>query len=120
MSGFRDLKLYQKAFQNAMLIFQISKTFPKEEKFGLTSQIRNSSRSVCSCTSEAYRKRRYIKNWTSKLTDADMENSETIVWLDFALACEYISKAQFDDLNSRYEETGRLINYYIEHPEKFI
>ncbi len=120
MSGFRDLILYQKAFQNAMLIFKISKTFPKEEKFGLTSQIRDSSRSVCACTSEAYRKRKYIKNWISKLTDADMENSETIVWLDFAVACDYISKTQFDDLNERYEETGRLINYYIENPQKFI
>jgi len=53
------------------------------------------------------------------MTDVDMENSETIVWLDFAIACEYISKSVYDDLHARYEETGRLIHYYIENPDKF-
>ena len=120
MGSFRDLILYQKAFENAMMIYNFSKTFPKEEKFSLTSQIRDSSRSVCSCTSEAYRKRKYVKNWISKLSDADMENSETIVWLDFAFACEYISKDLYDDMTKRYEETGKLINYYSENPSKFI
>jgi len=120
MGSFRTLLLYKKAFENAMLVFEISKTFPKEERYALTSQIRNASRSVCSNTAEGYRKRIYINHFISKLSDADMENSETLGWLDFALACQYISQAQFDDLNARYEETGRLINYYIKHPEKFI
>lgn len=120
MGNFCTLKLYKKAFENAMLIYEMSKSFPKEEKYGLTSQSRDSSRSVCSCTSEAYRKRKYVKNWVSKLTEADGENSETIVWLDFALACQYISKEKFNDMVSRFEETGKLINYYIDHPEKFV
>lgn len=119
MSGFRTLKLYRKAFENAGLIFELTKTFPKEKRYGLSSQIRNSSRSVCAITVEAYRKRRYPNHYISKMTDVDMENSETIVWLDFAIACEYISKSVYDDLHARYEETGRLIHYYIENPDKF-
>ena len=119
MGSFRTLKLYQKAFKKAMMIFEISKSFPKKERYGLTSQIRRSSRSVCSCTGEGYRKRKYVNHFISKLTDADMENSETMVWLDFASACIYIDKPTFNDLNGRCEEVGRLIQYYIEHPEKF-
>ena len=89
--GFRDLMAYKKAFSLAMEIYQISKKFPKEEQFSLTNQIRKSSRSVCSNIAEAYRKRTYEAHFISKITDADMENSETIVWLDFALECGYIS-----------------------------
>ena len=89
--GFRDLMAYKKAFSLAMEFYQISKKFPKEEQFSLTNQIRKSSRSVCSNIAEAYRKRTYEAHFISKITDADMENSETIVWLDFALECGYIS-----------------------------
>ena len=77
MSTFRDLKVYQKAFKLAMDIFEMTKTFPAEEKYGLTNQIRKSSRSVCSSIAEAYRKRKYPAHFVSKTTDADMENSET-------------------------------------------
>ena len=79
MSTFRDLKVYQKAFKLAMDIFRLTKSFPDEEKYGLTSQIRRSSRSVCSSIGEAYRKRKYPAHFVSKITDADMENSETQV-----------------------------------------
>ena len=75
-----------------MLIFEISKTFPKEETYSLTDQIRRSSRSVSANISESYRKRRYQKHFISKLTDADAENSETSTWLDFAYSCKYINK----------------------------
>ena len=90
MSDFRDLTFYRKAFENAMRIFELTQCFPVEEKNGLASQIRNSSRSVCANMAEGYRKRQYDKHFISKLSDADMENSEVIVWLDFALACNYI------------------------------
>jgi four helix bundle protein len=88
MSTFRDLKVYQKAFKLAMVIYELTKLYPDEEKFGLTIQIRKSSRSVCSSIGEGYRKRKYPAHFVSKLTDADMENLETQVWLDFSLSCK--------------------------------
>jgi four helix bundle protein len=90
--NFRKLAAYKKAFALAMEIFQITKTFPKEEKYSLTDQIRRSSRSVCSCIGEAYRKRDYERYFVNKTTDADGENTETRVWLDFARACSYINQ----------------------------
>lgn len=86
--SFRDLTVFKKAFELAMDIFELTKKFPADEKFSLTSQIRRSSRSVCSNVSEAYRKRIYRGHFISKISDADMENSETQVWLDFSLKCE--------------------------------
>ena len=77
--SFKDLTVYKKSFQLAMEIFELSKNFPSEEKFGLTSQIRNSSRSVCSSIAEVYRKREYQACFVSKVSDGDMENSETQV-----------------------------------------
>ncbi len=117
--SFKTLEGYKKGFSLAMDIFQISKNFPKEETYSLTDQIRRSSRSVCANISEAYRKRRYIKNWISKLTDSDGENSESQVWLDFAKACNYITEDVHNQLTERSEEVGRLINYMINNPGKF-
>ena len=76
-NGFKDLKVYQMSYKLAMEIFRLSKSFPKEEIYSLTDQIRRSSRSVCGNIAEAYRKRRYPKHFTSKITDADGEASET-------------------------------------------
>jgi four helix bundle protein len=84
--GFRKLKAYQIAFELAMEIFEISKSFPKEETYSLTDQIRRSSRSICTNIAEAYRKRRYPKHFISKLSDSDTENAETLCWLEFSLA----------------------------------
>ncbi|MBI2967335.1 MAG: four helix bundle protein [Bacteroidetes bacterium] len=118
--SFRDLTVYKKSFELAMDIFHESKNFPEEEKYGLTTQIRKSSRSVCSCIGEGYRKRIYKKHFVSKITDSDMENSETQVWLDFALGCEYITKEKYDNFNNRSEEIGRMLNHMIENPEKYL
>lgn len=117
--SFRDLTVYKKAFALAMEIFEISKRFPSEEKFSLTDQIRRSSRSVCSCVAEAYRKRNYPAYFISKSSDADMENSETRVWLDFALACKYVSEETRNDLEAKSIEVGKLLNHMIENPEKY-
>jgi four helix bundle protein len=87
MSTVKDLIVYQKGFKNSMNIFHVTKKYPTDEKFGLTSQIRRSSRSVCSNLAEAYRKRRYPTHFIAKISDADMENCETQTWLDFSLAC---------------------------------
>jgi four helix bundle protein len=116
---FRDLTAYKKAFALAMEIFALSKKFPSEEKYSLTDQVRRSSRSVCSSIGEAYRKRQYPAHFVSKASDADMENTETRVWLDFALACSYIDKKIWDVLEAKSEEVGKLLNHMIEKPGKY-
>jgi four helix bundle protein len=103
-----------------MEIFEVSKGFPKEEKYALTDQVRRSSRSVCANIGEAYRKRRYPAHFISKLTDSDAENSETQVWIDFAIACKYIDENTSISFIQRSEEVGRLINHMIANPEKYL
>jgi four helix bundle protein len=117
---FRDLTVYKKAFALAMDIFRISKKFPAEEKYSLTDQIRRSSRAVCACIGEAYRKRQYKAHFVSKSSDADMENTETRVWLDFLNECGYITQTEYSELDSKAEEIGKLLNHMIENPEKYI
>jgi four helix bundle protein len=117
--GYRDLIVYQKAFALAK-IFQVTKNFPKEEKYSLVDQIRRSSRSVCSCIAEAYRKRKYQGYFVNKISDADGENSETIVWLEFSLACGYIVAEEKGELELDAEEVGRMLNSMLENPEKFL
>ena len=117
--GFRGLKVYQKSFDLAMDIFENTKGFPKQEQYSLTDQIRRSSRSVCVNIGESYRKRRYSKHFISKLSDSDAENTETQIWLDFSLKCKYLIKETYDDLLSKSEETGRLLNYMMNNPYKF-
>lgn len=117
--NFKETKVYQKAFLLAMEIFQISKSFPKEERYSLTDQMRRSSRSVCANMAEAYRKRLYPKHFVSKLSDCDAENSETGVWIDFSFSCEYISNDIHQNLISKNEEVGRLLHHMINNPEKY-
>ena len=119
MGTFKDLIVYKIAFKLAMEIFNISKSFPAEEKFGLTSRIRRSSRSVCSNIAEGYRKRKYEAHFMSKLSDADMENTETKVWLDFALECRYLDDNNHLRLYKQSEEIGKLLSYMIKNPKKF-
>ncbi len=116
---FKDLLAYKKAFALAIEIYKISKLFPKEEKYSLTDQIRRSSRSTCANLAEAYRKRIYPKHFITKLTDSDGENSETVVWLDFALECEYLNNEKQNSLYSECLEVGKLLNYMMNNPDKF-
>ena len=116
---FKELLAFQKSFQLAMDIFLLSKSFPKEEKYSLTDQFRRSSRSVSANIAEAYRKRRYVNHFISKLTDSDAENSETNVWLEFSLKCDYINIETYNNLNTKTIEIGRLLNYMINNPDKF-
>lgn len=117
--SFRELMAYKKSFALAMKIFELSKSFPKEEKYSLTDQIRRSSRSVSANISESYRKRRYPKSFVSKLTDSDAENAETQTWLQFGKECGYFSEEIYNKLNDDSEEVGKLINYMINNPGKF-
>ncbi len=100
---FRELRVYQDAFAAAMTIFQLSKSWPQEERYSLTDQIRRASRSASTNIAEAWRKRRYSAHFTSKLSDADSETAETQAWLDYAHACGYLSKKHFSDLDEIYD-----------------
>lgn len=117
--GFKDLFAYQKAFQHACKIFELTLKFPKEERYSLTDQIRRSSRSVCANLAEAYRKRDYHKHFLLKMTDCMGENSETLVWLDFSLNCKYIDEREYFKNIELNEEVGRLLMYMNNNPEKF-
>jgi four helix bundle protein len=111
--------VYQKAFEQALTIFKVTENFDKSEKYSLTDQIRRSSRSVCANLVEAYRKRQYESYFVSKISDADMENTETRVWLDFALSFEYLTPEIHNELYSQSEQIGRLLNHMMQNPEKY-
>ncbi len=118
--GFRDLKVYQLAFSLAMQIFNETKTFPADERYSLTSQIRRSSRSVAANLAEGYRKRQYPAMFVSKLADCDAEATETQVWLDFARDCGYLSVNRQKELAIGYDELGRMLSSMIKDPAKFL
>ncbi|OGO49072.1 MAG: four helix bundle protein [Chloroflexi bacterium RBG_16_63_12] len=112
---FKELRTYRLAFDAAMRIFEISKNWPKDERYSLTDQIRRSSRSVCSNIGEAWRKRLYVANFVSRLSDANAEAAETQVWLDFALKCNYIDSTLHSELYKHYEQiSGGLIKMIAE------
>ena len=120
MGVYRDLLAYKKAYSLAMEIFFISKRFPPEEKYSLTSQIRKSSRSVSANIAESYKRRRYKDYFISNLNDAETENTETQVWLDYSRDCGYISLAEHGDLTFKNDEVGKLISFMINNPSKFM
>src|SRR5690348_7140492 len=115
----KNLNVYKKAYQLAMEVFELSKQFPPEEKFALTSQIRRSSRSICLNLREAWAKRRYEAHFVSKLTDCDGENGETESALDFAKACGYIVAEKHRDLSSISVEIGKMLNGMITKASTF-
>ncbi len=120
MSGHKSLKVFQLSYQLALEIFHLTKSFPKEETFSLTDQIRRSSRSVPANIAEGYRKRQYPKHFVSKMSDADGEASETQVWLEFSRDCGYIALEKCEELVLRYEEVGRMLGGMISNPERFL
>ena len=115
-----DLVIYQKAFNAAMKIFELSKQFPVEERYSLTDQIRRSSRSVCANFAEAWRKRRYQASFIAKLNDCESEATETQVWLKFAVKCQYISVEEGRDLYSTYNQVLSGLVKMINHPESWL
>jgi len=116
----KDLEVYKFAYELAMEIFELTKHFPPEEKYALTSQIRRSSRSVCLNLREAWAKRRYEAHFVSKLSDCDGENNETDSSLDFASSCGYISKGQHEQLTARCAEIGRMLGGMMKKAESFL
>jgi four helix bundle protein len=116
----KDLTVYAKAYELAMRIFELSKTFPPEERFALTSQIRRSSRSVCLNLREAWAKRKYEAHFINKLTDCDGENSETDSSLDFAKDCGYIAETQHIELTSLSRVIGKMLGSMLKNPRSFL
>lgn len=115
----RELDVYIMSFRASMKIFELSKSFPREEQYSLTDQFRRSSRSVSANISEAFRKRKYPKAFVLKLSDAEAEAAETQTWLDFALKCGYMNRETYDNLNTEYEHIiGKLVNM-SRFPEKW-
>lgn len=116
----RDLDVYQRAFDLAMRIFQETKSFPIEERYSLTDQIRRSSRSVCTNLAEAWRKRRYEASFVSKLSDAEAEAAETQVWTDFSVQCGYLKKEVGKELSDAYDNILGKIVSLINDPEPWL
>jgi four helix bundle protein len=119
IESFKDLIVYQKAYKLAMEIFELSKDFPKDEKYSLTDQIRRSSRSVTACIAEAWARRRYEKSFINKLTDSLGEEFETETWIDYSKDCKYISEVIHDRLSSEYEEVRKILISMINNSEKW-
>ena len=119
ISSFKELQVYQRAFELQQRVFEITKKFPKEELYSLTDQFRRSSRSIGANISEAWQKRRYAAHFVSKLTDADGEQAETQHWIATAFACKYITTAEHDDLMDTCLDIGRKLGSMIASPEKW-
>jgi four helix bundle protein len=117
--SFKDLRVYQKAREVSRTVFKLSKTFPKEEMYSLTDQIRRSARSIGAQIAESWAKRRYEKHFVSKLTDSDGEQMETQHWASEALDCGYISHEDAAHLTAVLVEIGRMLNGMIEKSASF-
>ena len=118
--SFRELRVYQNALSAAMEIFELTKSFPKEEKYSMVDQMRKSSRSVCANIAEAWRKRRYRAAFVAKMNDAEGEAGETQVWLDFALHCKYIDAETMNRLDQAYEIIISQIVRMIDDADKWV
>ena len=119
-TGVKNLDVFKIAFQLAMDIHEISKSFPSEEKYSLTDQVRRSSRSVCANLAEAYRKRLYPAHFISKLSDADMENTETQIWLEFSVKFGFLKESTYKEMIAKSFSIGRMLDKMMHSPDKFI
>jgi four helix bundle protein len=117
--SFRDLNVYQKARDAAKAIFELTKSFPREERYALTDQVRRSSRAVNAMIAEAWAKRRYEAAFVSKINDALGEAMETQSWLDHARDSDYITSAQFAELDASWQQVGAMLNRMTERASDF-
>lgn len=117
--GVRELRVHQLAYETGMEVFRLSRSFPPEERYSLTSQISRSSRSVAVNIAEGYRKRQYPAMFSSKMADADGEATETGVWLHFARDCGYLKPDDYKQLAAACDEIGRMLHVMMSDPEKF-
>ena len=117
--SFKDLLVYQKAREVAKEVYKITQSFPKEEMYSLTDQVRRSSRSIGAQIAEAWGKRRYEKHFISKLTDADAEQLETQHWIEIAEDCNYVVHAQVLQIINKLSEIGRMLNSMMKKAKQF-
>ena len=118
-TSFKELRVWQNAIELSMRVFQLSKSFPAEEKFSLTDQLRRSTRSIAANISEAWRKRRYLNAFVSKLNDAEAEAAESETWTEIALRCEYLTDEQAKDLEARCEEILAQLSTMIRDADRW-
>jgi four helix bundle protein len=117
--SYKELRVYRSAMEAAMQIFELTRTFPAEERYSLTDQIRRASRSVCANIGEGWRKRRYAAHFVSKLSDSETEAEETRVWLEFSWKCGYLTRERAEELDRRYDLIiGQLVRM-IQTPEQW-
>ena len=119
INSFRDLIVFQKAYALSMEIFELTKEFPKEEKYSLIDQIRRSSRSICTNISESWAKRIYVKAFVNKLTDALGEEYETETWINYSKDCNYVGDTVYLQMMNKYDEVRKMLISMINNPEKF-
>ena len=119
ITSYKELRVYQNAIDAAMKIFELTKSFPPEERYSMTDQMRRSSRSVCANIGEAWRKRRYPAHFVSKLSDSEAEAEETRVWLDLASRCRYITPQEATELDGTYDKILSQLVLMISAPNKW-
>jgi four helix bundle protein len=119
VNSWRELGTYKTAFELQQRIFEVSKSWPREESYSLTDQIRRSSRSIGANIAESWAKRRYPAHFKSKLTDADGELQETLHWLDTAKACDYLKEDVSAELAELAESAGKQLGAMINQHESF-
>jgi four helix bundle protein len=119
ISSFKDLRVYKLAFELQQEIFETSRSFPAEERYALTDQIRRAARSIGANLSEAWQKRRYVAHFVSKLTDADGEQAETQHWLDTAAGCDYLSEHQQKAMLEKCLRIGQMLGTMMADPNKW-
>ena len=115
-----QLNVYRKAFELAMEVFNVTRKFPKDERFSLTDQVRRSSRSVCANVAEGWRKRVYEAAFCSKLSDAEAEAAETQTWIEFSVKCEYLSRNEGAKLYTAYDGIVAMLVVMRNEPQKWI
>jgi four helix bundle protein len=117
--SFRDLGVYRLAREQARNVFVITKTFPADERFSLTDQIRRSSRAVNAMIAEAWARRRYLATFVNKIDEALGEAMETQAWLDHALECGYLDRNQYRSLDDSWQKVGAMLNRMIQRADDF-
>ena len=117
--GYRDLRVFQRAYSLALEVFRLSKSFPVEERYSLTSQLRRASSGVAANIAEGFRRHAYPGQLSSRLTDADAEATETQVWLDFARDHGYLDRTRAEELKQEYEEIGRILGKILQNPMRY-
>ncbi|MBN2059695.1 MAG: four helix bundle protein [Deltaproteobacteria bacterium] len=120
INSYKELRVFENAINAAMKIFELTRTFPQEEKYSMVDQMRRSSRSVCSNIGEAWRKRRYKAAFIAKLSDAESESCETQVWIEFARRCEYLEDQICDEMDKEYDQIIGQIVRMINEADKWL